>query len=70
MLSRGRAGWNLVTSSAESEALSFSLDAHVPHAQRYERAREFAEVVLGLWDTYEEGAFLGDKTTGLYFGTA
>jgi FMN-dependent oxidoreductase (nitrilotriacetate monooxygenase family) len=66
-LSDGRAGWNLVTSSAASEAFNFSYDAHVPHAQRYERAREFADVVLGLWDSWDADAFLGDKKSGLYF---
>lgn len=70
VLSKGRAGWNLVTSSAASEALNFSLDAHLPHAERYERAREFAEVVFGLWDTYDEDAFLGDQEAGLYFDPA
>ena len=69
-ISKGRAGWNLVTSSAASEALNFSFDSHVPHAERYERAREFAEVVLGLWDSYDEDAFLGDKASGLYFDPA
>lgn len=66
-LSNGRAGWNLVTSSAASEAYNFSHDEHVPHGQRYERAREFAEVVLGLWDSFDADAFLGDKAQGLYF---
>ena len=66
-LSNGRAGWNLVTSSAASEAYNFSYDEHVPHAERYVRAREFAEVVFGLWDSWDEDAYLGDKASGLYF---
>jgi N-acetyl-S-(2-succino)cysteine monooxygenase len=66
-LSNGRAGWNLVTSSAASEAYNFSYDEHVPHAERYVRAREFAEVVFGLWDSWDEDAYLGDKAAGLYF---
>jgi alkanesulfonate monooxygenase len=67
LISGGRAGWNLVTSSAASEALQFSHEAHVPHAQRYERATEFVRVVMGLWDSWEDDAFLGDKARGLYF---
>jgi alkanesulfonate monooxygenase len=67
LISGGRAGWNLVTSSAASEALQFSYQAHVPHAQRYERATEFVRVVLGLWDSWEDDTFLGDKSRGLYF---
>ncbi|MFN0299941.1 MAG: LLM class flavin-dependent oxidoreductase [Burkholderiales bacterium] len=66
-LSNGRAGWNLVTSSAASEAYNFSYDEHVPHAERYVRAREFAEVVFGLWDSWDEDAYLGDKASGLFF---
>ena len=69
-LSGGRAGWNLVTSSAASEALNFSYDAHVPHAERYERAREFVQVVMGLWECWEPDAFVGDKEKGLYFDPA
>ncbi len=67
LISGGRAGWNLVTSSAASEALNFSYDAHVPHAERYERAAEFAQVVMGLWESWDADAFLGDKEHGLYF---
>jgi N-acetyl-S-(2-succino)cysteine monooxygenase len=66
-LSGGRAGWNLVTSSNEAEAHNFSRDAHPAHADRYERAREFADVVRGLWDTWEDDAFPRDKDSGIYF---
>ncbi|KVZ35394.1 LLM class flavin-dependent oxidoreductase [Burkholderia ubonensis] len=66
-LSNGRAGWNVVTSSNESEALNFSRDAHSAHADRYARAREFVHVVKGLWDSWEDDAFLYDKDAGLYF---
>lgn len=66
-LSNGRAGWNLVTSSNEAEAQNFSRDAHPAHADRYARAREFAEVVRGLWDTWEDDAFPRDKDSGVYF---
>ena len=69
-LSGGRAGWNLVTSSSPDEAFNFGLDAHVPHAERYDRAREFAHVVKGLWDTWEDDAFLRNKNSGRYFDPA
>ncbi|MER8806698.1 LLM class flavin-dependent oxidoreductase [Mesorhizobium australicum] len=48
-LSGGRAGWNLVTSASPIEAANFGATGLKPHADRYERAREFAEVVTGLW---------------------
>ena len=66
-LSGGRAGWNLVTSSAASEALNFSHAVHAPHADRYERAAEFVRVVMGLWDSWEDDAFVFDKEEGLFF---
>lgn len=65
-LSEGRSGWNLVTSSAAAEAYNFSHAAHAAHADRYERAAEFVEVMLGLWDTFEDDAFVMDKASGLF----
>jgi N-acetyl-S-(2-succino)cysteine monooxygenase len=66
-ISGGRAGWNLVTSASEDEAHNFNRDHHVAHAERYERAEEFADVVRGLWDTWEDDAFLRDKDSGIYY---
>lgn len=65
-LSGGRAGWNIVTSSSGSAALNFGLVERPGVHDRYERAEEFVEVVKGLWDSWEEGAFPRDKTTGTY----
>jgi FMN-dependent oxidoreductase (nitrilotriacetate monooxygenase family) len=67
LLSGGRAGWNLVTSSNEEEAYNFSRAAHADHADRYDRASEFADVVLGLWDTWDADAFPRDKASGRFF---
>lgn len=61
-LSRGRVGWNVVTSTAGGE--NFSLDGHRDHGERYERAHEFVDVVTGLWDSWADDAFLEDKATG------
>ncbi|MDD2546014.1 MAG: LLM class flavin-dependent oxidoreductase [Burkholderiaceae bacterium] len=69
-LSGGRSGWNLVTSSSEHEARNFNRDAHFSHADRYERAGEFADVVLGLWDSWDTDAFAWDKATGRVFDPA
>ena len=66
-ISHGRAGWNLVTSLAPAEAYQFGRDTQTPHADRYARAREFAEVVRGLWDSWEDDAVVADKASGLYF---
>lgn len=67
LISGGRSGWNLVTSSGEGEAQNFNLDAHVAHPLRYQRAEEFYDVVTGLWDTWEDDAFIRDKDTGEFF---
>ena len=69
-ISSGRAGWNLVTSQAEDEALNFGRDAHLEHAARYDRAAEFHDVVRGLWDSWDDDAFLHDKATGQWFDPA
>jgi len=67
MISGGRAGWNLVTSLSDAEAKNFGKETHAAHADRYARAREFAQVVLGLWDTWEDDAMRYDKAAGVYF---
>ncbi|AKQ57013.1 LLM class flavin-dependent oxidoreductase [Bordetella hinzii] len=66
-ISGGRSGWNLVTSSGQGEAQNFNLDEHVDHARRYARAAEFHDVVLGLWDSWEDDAFVRDAASGQYF---
>src|SRR5215510_8386978 len=67
LISGGRAGWNLVTSNNEADAFNYSRDQHYAHAERYDRAIEFAEVVTGLWDSWDDDAFIRDKERGIYF---
>ncbi|MGH1588698.1 LLM class flavin-dependent oxidoreductase [Methylobacterium phyllosphaerae] len=69
-ISKGRAGWNLVTSHNPDEALNFGRDEHVGHATRYARAREFFDVVTGLWDSWADDAFTMDPESGLFFDPA
>lgn len=66
-ISEGRAGWNLVTTSNPDAALNFGLDDQMPHAERYARAREFFDVVTGLWDSWADDAFIRDVESGVYF---
>jgi FMN-dependent oxidoreductase (nitrilotriacetate monooxygenase family) len=66
-LSGGRAGWNVVTSGNPNEAMNFGLEEHVEHATRYRRAREFFDVVTGLWDSWADDAFVRDVEAGIYF---
>ena len=66
-VSGGRAAWNLVTTGNHTAAQNFSRGAHPPKTQRYQRAREFADVVLGLWDSWDDDAFIRDRESGVYF---
>jgi FMN-dependent oxidoreductase (nitrilotriacetate monooxygenase family) len=65
-ISRGRAGWNVVTTGLEGAARNYGREEHFDHAVRYERALEFVRVVQGLWDSYEDDAFPRDKEAGLF----
>ena len=65
-ISGGRAGWNIVTSGNKDDALHYSQETHLPHAARYDRAEEFVDVVRGLWDSYDDDAFVRNKDAGVY----
>ena len=62
VLSKGRAGWNVVTALGGGE--NFNREDHLPHAERYARAEEFVDVVTGLWDSWGKDAFIRDKSSG------
>ena len=66
-ISGGRAGWNIVTSWSEQEAWNFSRDTHLDYDTRYDRAKEFVDVVTGLWDSWEDDAFVHDKASGQFY---
>jgi N-acetyl-S-(2-succino)cysteine monooxygenase len=66
-ISHGRAGWNLVTSNQAAEVANFGRERILDHTERYSRAREFAQVVQGLWDSWDDDAFVRDVESGLYF---
>jgi alkanesulfonate monooxygenase len=69
-LSGGRAGWNIVTTSNPDAALNFGRDEHMEHDERYVRAREFYDVVTGLWDSFADDAFVRDVESGIYVDPA
>jgi alkanesulfonate monooxygenase len=66
-ISGGRAGWNIVTTSNPDAAMNFGLDEHMEHSERYRRAREFYDVVTGLWDSWADDAFVRDVANGTFF---
>lgn len=69
-ISKGRAAWNLVTTASKEAAGNFGLPEHPDADTRYRRANEFVEVVKGLWNSFEDDAFLRDKASGIYFDPA
>ncbi|MCQ4085716.1 LLM class flavin-dependent oxidoreductase [Saccharibacillus sp. JS10] len=66
-ISGGRAGWNVVTSPLEGSARNHNIRNHPAHADRYEIAEEHLDVVRGLWDSWEDDAFVRDKESGVFF---
>lgn len=66
LMTKGRVAWNVVTSLNDSEAANFGHSSHLEHDLRYDRADEFLETTLGHWDTWEEGALVVDKESGLF----
>lgn len=66
-LSGGRAGWNIVTTSNPDAARNFGREDHMDHDARYARAREFYDVVTGLWDSWDDDAFVRDADSGIFF---
>lgn len=65
-LSQGRAGWNIITSGTDGEAQNFNYERIPDHHVRYERAQEFLDVTLKLWDSWEADAIIQDKASGIY----
>jgi alkanesulfonate monooxygenase len=69
-ISAGRAGWNIVTTGNPETSFNFGRDQHLEHADRYARAREFHDVVAGLWDSWADDAFVRDVEGGVFFDPA
>ena len=66
LISRGRAGWNVVTSGDAGTAGNYGKDEHYDYDTRYGRAHEYLDVARGLWRSYEDGAFVRDRETGVF----
>ena len=67
IMSGGRAGWNVVTSQNKAEAYNFNRAAHFEREEAYERGLEFVDVCKGLWDSYDDDAFIRDRESAVYF---
>src|SRR5690349_18421884 len=70
LISKGRAGWNVVASWSALEAQNFGLETTLDYETRYARSAEFVEVVKGLWDSWDDGALVFDKAGGRYLDEA
>jgi FMN-dependent oxidoreductase (nitrilotriacetate monooxygenase family) len=65
-MSAGRVGWNIVTSWAADAARNYNGSGQMSHADRYERAEEFVQVVSALWDSWADDAIVDDRESGQY----
>jgi FMN-dependent oxidoreductase (nitrilotriacetate monooxygenase family) len=66
-LSGGRAAWNIVTTGNPESSKNFGKEEHLQHSDRYKRAREFYDVVTGLWDSFADDAFIRDRESEIFF---
>ncbi len=64
-ISSGRIGWNAVTGSSDFAARNFGLPGMPPHDERYDIADEYMEVVHKLWGSWEPGAIVANRETGM-----
>jgi FMN-dependent oxidoreductase (nitrilotriacetate monooxygenase family) len=69
-ISKGRAAWNVVTSYSKMEAMNFNRDEHLSYDERYGMAAEFVDVVAGLWDSWDNDAFIRNKESGQFYDPA
>ncbi|MCC2315917.1 LLM class flavin-dependent oxidoreductase [Cellulomonas xiejunii] len=65
-ISGGRAGWNIVTTAHLEAARNFGYEDLPSHHARYQRAAEFIDVALKLWDSWEDDVEIGDKVDGVW----
>jgi len=66
LISRGRAGWNVVTSGDAGTAANYGQAEHADYDTRYGRAEEFVDLARALWDSYEDDAFVRDRESGVF----
>ncbi len=66
LMTKGRAGWNVITSVNDNEARNMGREGAMDHDTRYDRADEFMEVVLGHWDSWDDDAIVADKVNNIY----
>jgi FMN-dependent oxidoreductase (nitrilotriacetate monooxygenase family) len=65
-VTEGRIGWNCVTGSNDGAAQNYGHDGQRPHDERYDVADEFAEVVTGLWESWEPDAMVLDPAQPMF----
>ena len=64
-MSGGRIGWNVVTGSSDTAAMNFGMQGMPEHDLRYDMADEYMEVCRGLWGSWEPGAIVADRKSGV-----
>ena len=66
LMTKGRAAWNVVTSVNDNEARNMGRDKVIAHDDRYDRADDFMEAALGLWDSWGDDAIILDKANSVF----
>jgi len=66
-LSKGRAGWNIVTSFGDAGSRALGQERARPHDDRYDLADEYMEVVYKLWEgSWRDDAIRRDRVSGVF----
>ncbi|QCX26289.1 LLM class flavin-dependent oxidoreductase [Nocardioides jishulii] len=65
-LSKGRAGWNVVTTATDAVGANYGITEWPGHEERYRRADEFVDVTLKLWNSWRPDAVVGDRAEGVW----
>ncbi|MGT2509338.1 NtaA/DmoA family FMN-dependent monooxygenase [Cupriavidus basilensis] len=69
-ISKGRSAWNIITSQVPVALAAYGLDKGFGQAARYERATEFAQIVIQLWDSLPQHAVVADARSHVYVDPA
>jgi FMN-dependent oxidoreductase (nitrilotriacetate monooxygenase family) len=66
-LTKGRIGWNIVTSYLDGAARNLGMDRQMSHDERYDLAQEVVDVCYKLWEgSWEEDAVIEDRENQIY----
>jgi FMN-dependent oxidoreductase (nitrilotriacetate monooxygenase family) len=63
----GRVGWNIVTGASQASSARLFGEEMIPHDERYDRADDYLDLCLKLWeDSWADDALVLDKEAGIF----